>query len=410
MGYIEIRQGREGKGMEGTESKEEKRTGRSIIACSERRGGERDPRAPRNTGVAAGLGARCPPPAPPGRVEVRLQPCSCRVLPCGQQAAAACPRSRSPRVPQPGPGGRAARPGSRARRAISFLNERSARPAPAHLHNEGYRGRHWLLRGELGRDVSAGWVMPALWRVVGAGKARAAPAPGGAAAGGPELRAQSAAPASRSPAPLRGRGTGRCRPPAGHGWGQAARPPPGRRLPRLELGPGGGGTPGYPRPLAAAEEEPGDGLRRALAVSHLRAGAGAGAAGARRGAVPPAPGLRAPAPRRPRGAAAGRAARRPCRALHGRAAAAARQAAGAGGGRGHRAGRLRRGAAAGLRRSAPGVQPHRALRLVAPRRRRAAAGAADARAPRRPPGQRARAVGGHPRRPPPPPLPRLRGR
>lgn len=70
--------GKKQKGREEKESKLEKRTGQSITACTGRRGGERYPRAPHHTGVAAGLGARCPPPAPLGHAEVRLQPCSCR--------------------------------------------------------------------------------------------------------------------------------------------------------------------------------------------------------------------------------------------------------------------------------------------------------------------------------------------
>jgi len=72
------------------------------------------------------------------------------------------------------------------------------RPRPLYLHNDGCPSRHWLLAGGLERDVSARRVMPALWRVVGAGKARAAAAPGEPA---PRQRRSSAiAPAGCRPA------------------------------------------------------------------------------------------------------------------------------------------------------------------------------------------------------------------
>lgn len=84
-------------------------------------------------GVAAGLGARCPPSAPPGYMEMRLQPRSCRSAgspPAGSKRPlpAPVPRARACPGPGPGPGDGASRPGSRGPRP--FFSSMNAPPAP----------------------------------------------------------------------------------------------------------------------------------------------------------------------------------------------------------------------------------------------------------------------------------------
>lgn len=122
--------------MKERKGKKGRKADRSVHHCLHRQkeagNGTTEPRTAR--GWQPGSRTRRPGPAPSpfgpcGGAAPALLWSERRVSPCGQQAAAACPRSRGPRVSQPHPEGPRT-PGPAPAAAGPFFSSMNAPPAP----------------------------------------------------------------------------------------------------------------------------------------------------------------------------------------------------------------------------------------------------------------------------------------